>query len=254
MKDAIIKWIKSGASLQEAVRLYSIYGTNQYFKRMISLSPEMNQEMLNYQLCEMAGISEKEFKKLKNSGNQNKCLENQNKIADNAKKIADNVNLSTSPAKPKFRDEWSFLNEPGCPHELKILAADKITAWRNYTQTHSKLYSCKNKKQCYDAARTVIDNYKENQLIIKELNYYKKHKKLLGEHAIFAHLKNISRFKSMSIIDLMKKKMNIEHNIWRIHSEINKNTKPSLRTTREKRLRQKQEELAEINKILNFNE
>lgn len=151
----------------------------------------------------------------------------------------------------KLREDWPFLEKPECPEELKILVAEKITAYHNYVNAHKKLFDCTSNEEQFKTAREVIENFTENRLIQRELEYYKKQNKVLGLHPKFKYLADMRKLRSMNVIELFQKKQKLEHNIWRIKSEVEKNDKPHLYHERVKSLKDKQAEIAEIDRLLN---
>jgi hypothetical protein len=93
-----------------------------------------------------------------------------------------------------LRDEYPFLSDKNCPNELKILVADKITAFKLYTQAHAKLIKHSNgeleltQEELKEVTRDSVENFEANRAIFKELDYYKAQGKILGEHPIFKEL------------------------------------------------------------------
>ena len=63
-------------------------------------------------------------------------------------------------------------------------------------------------------------------------------------------MRKISELRSLPITKLLKKRKNLEDNIWRIQSEIKKNNKPHLLESRRERLRSRQLELEEVNRMI----
>ena len=100
MRDAVQKWLESGAEVQAGLRLLSLYAKNEHLAQLVTARPDRYKSLLIDTLCKTAGTSP----------------------------------LTTPPpsSRPAFREQWAFLSEPDCPPELKILAADKITAYRLY--------------------------------------------------------------------------------------------------------------------------
>lgn len=214
--NEISKWLNEGAGIQEGIRLLSIYAPNPRITRLAKANPKIFGHLLIDALTPFAAADQK-----------------------------------TAPVPTRqFRKDWPFLAEPTCPPELKILAADKITAYNTYVSEHRKLSSCTSLQQCFDCAKKIIENYKENRKILSEFTYYKEHRKILGEHPIFEEMKRLSDLRSLPITKLLKKKKNLEDNIWRIQSEIRKNDKPHLLESRQSRLRTRQLELAEVNRLI----
>src|SRR5690606_5961304 len=57
----------------------------------------------------------------------------------------DNSDDDNSGSEPyNFREEYPFLNNPEIPEEFKILAADKITAYKTLQEGHEKLRAISN--------------------------------------------------------------------------------------------------------------
>ena len=204
------------------------------------MQPEANRSMLEYQLKSIGKVSDAEFKKLKGT---------KKKKAESAEKIK----VEVPKPKPKFRDDFPFLRDPDCPHELMILVGYKITAYHKYIDGHKKLFECTSLEDCTATAKQIIDNYQENRLIYEELEFYKEHKQCLGKHPIFKVRRKFENFKSMSQRMLYKlHDTTIPHRIWRIESEIKKGDKPHLDTERQQRIMECKAEMAEIARLLNI--
>lgn len=219
MIDVIKRWLLSGAEVQEGLRLLDIYAPNQHLHRLVSLRPAKFKHLLVQTLSAL---------------------------------IPTPTPISISPRPPKitFREQWSFLDEPTCPNELKILAADKITAYRNYTSAHRELFDCTSQQECFSTAKKVVENFLENRKILSELAYYKEHHSLLGKHPIFGEVKRLAELRRLSVVDLFRRRDNLEEAIWRVQNEMHKGNKPHLDTTREQRLQTKRRELAEVERII----
>lgn len=154
------------------------------------------------------------------------------------------------PEKLTFRQEFPFLNLADCPIEMKILAANKLTAYHNFKEAHKALFNCISANDQFLTAKRLTENFVDNQLIWKELNHYKENGSILGKHPVFRELNKIKALRKLSPIALIEHKVKVEHNIWRIESELMKNNKPHLRVDREKRLQLRKSELAEINRLI----
>lgn len=217
MMNEVSKWLKDGAGIQEGIRLLSIYAPNPRIESLVKI----NASVFGFLLI--------------------------NALKPFASGDAASVPV---PTRRQFRRDWPFLADPTCPPELKILAADKITAYHTYTSEHRKLSSCTSLEECFERAKKIIENYKENRKILSEFTYYKEHGKTLGEHPIFSEIKRLTDLRSLPVTKLLKKKKNLEDNIWRIQSEIRKNDKPHLLDSRQERLRSRQRELAEVNRLI----
>lgn len=166
--------------------------------------------------------------------------------------------VSAKSTKPTLREDFPFLSSPTCPPELKILAANKITAYHNYCAAHKALYDCTNPDEQFQTVKQLVENFIENRQILDEFEHYKQHNHTLGVHPIFKEFEAIRQLRSLSSIELYKKKKNLEHNIWRIESQLKDAGGKSpgsqraggVNLQREKRLQQKKNELAEVERLL----
>lgn len=211
------RWIDSGAEVTEGLRLLNIYAPNAHLSMLVSLNPKKFACLL--------------IKRLQNFGTKGEKKQERKK-------------------ERTFRENWPFLSEPSCPPELKILAADKITAWINQTEGHEKLFECSSLTECFETAKKVIENFIENRNITSEFSYYLEHGNILGKHPVFSVTKKIAEMRKRSILELIRRQRNLNENIWRIRNEIRKGDKPYLLIEREARLRQRELELQEINRII----
>lgn len=134
--------------------------------------------------------------------------------------------------------------------ELQALATRKITAYRTYRNLHKKLSGCTSLQQCAQLSGQLIDAYEDNRMIWQELEYYQKHHVILGKHPAFAEFNRRKALNSMSVKQLMKRKKQVEGNIWRAKSEMAKGNKPHLDAVRQARLMGYQSELNDINRLL----
>lgn len=195
---------------------------------MVKLTPDKNLDLIVRELSKLAKIS-----------------------SDDLHQPEPTTTKSTRPSPVRsFRDEFPFLAQSDCPMELKALVTDKFSSYYRYRDLHSQLADCTSVVECANLSRDIIDSYLENRAIYAELEYYKQHRTILGKHPIFKHFHKMAVLRKMSIKDLVIKQQQIEHNIWRIESEIKKKDKPHLESERLARIEQKRAELAEVNRIL----
>lgn len=150
----------------------------------------------------------------------------------------------------RMRDEWPFLSEDDCPMELKILAADKITAWRNYSKNHEKLFSANSLEECLEAAKNCVFFYCQNRKIFSEFAHYKEHKALLGKHPIFQELDRLKDYRQMDVLSLVQKEKNLLQAIWRLKRRMGKGDRPDLDESRRELLGSKERELAEVRRLI----
>lgn len=246
----LVTWIRNGAPLSKGVSLYASMPCNNRLLEALQKNPERYQNELNAHVCALLNIPLSKFESIKKQHHAKK-----NTPGSMPRKIV-RESTTANRARPKprtFRQEWPFLSRADCPPELKALAADKISAWERYTHNHAKLFDCNNLEECRNIAHEIIKDYKENRLIWEELNYYKKHKTILGIHPVFGHYKRFKKLKEMNVVQLVKEQERTKHRIWRIESEIKKGDKPHLKAEREKRLENTRAELAELNRMLCVN-
>jgi hypothetical protein len=150
----------------------------------------------------------------------------------------------------KFREEFPFLNEPGCPPELKILASDKITAWRNYKNAHTQLFDCSRLQQCTETARNVIQNKLNNELIYEELRYYQKYRKIYGQHEIFTYMRRLRELRALKPGELVREYENTFKNIYRYTKLIASKPKPHLSLQHQAKLKELEIRIAELESLL----
>lgn len=157
---------------------------------------------------------------------------------------------STAVRTVKMRDEWPFLSEDDCPMELKILAADKITAWKNYVTNHQKLFSVGSLEDCLETAKNCVFFYCQNRKIFSEFAHYKEHKAILGKHPIFRELDRLKNYRGMDVLSLIQNEKNLLQAIWRLKRRMGKGDRPDLDESRRELLGSKERELAEVRRLI----
>lgn len=134
--------------------------------------------------------------------------------------------------------------------ELKVLAADKITAWHNYVSLHEQLFTCAGPEECFEVAKNLLENFMQNRRIFSEFAYYRENGRILGKHPIFAERKRIAGYEKMGTVSLMKKRSLLEKSIWRLEAAIRKGDRPTLTENRTRLLAAHRRELATIDQLL----
>lgn len=215
----ILTWLESGCDIRKGIILLEKYSANRMLIRLVKSNPKANKDRARAELCRIAGIKEQPKQKKRST------------------------DLS-------FRVEFPFLSQSDCPLELKVLVTDKFSSFYTYKDLHAKLFDCTDAKECANVASRILANFKENRMIFAELEYYKKHKTVLGKHPIFNHMNSLKSLRKLSIKDLVLKEQKLEHNIWRINSNLKKNDQPHLKDERLRRLAEKESELAEVKRLL----
>lgn len=216
MRIEIIGWVKSGAPLYEGIRLFALMaGKDHPFLKLLQANHQANYPILIRELCRRAGVQPEEI-----TGRQ------------------------------KFRDNWPFLNDPDCPHELKVLAADKISAYHRYTRAHELLFDCVTPAEQLATVKTLVAAFRENRDIIAEFVHYRDHKAILGKHPIFKQMKELDALRKLNPVELVKLQAKLQHNIWRTEKELASGKKPHLEQERIQSLRWKKLQLEEVGKLL----
>lgn len=224
MKEEIQNWLDNDQDPFSGINLLEKYCSDKIFIRLMKINPHKNKSKIVSKLAEIANLNYSERK---------------SKAKEPARKGK------------SFREEFPFLSSPTCPIELKALITDKFSSFYAYRDLHEKLFDCTTADECADTAAKLLDNYHENRMIYAELTYFKKHNSLLGKHPVFSHYRKIKELHNLSIKDLVLKQRQLQHNVWRIESEISKGDKPHLLEERNRRLEEKKVELAEVDRLLN---
>lgn len=201
MKFRIKKWVESGCAFSEGSRIFiELYGRDNSLGSLLKSGSKPVQFALRIVLCKYAGIKA---------------------------------------GRKKFREDYPFLKDTDCPTELKILAADKISAYHKYVSAHDQLFSCATTAEQLIVVRELVESYIDNMQIHKELKYYKEHQSPLGDHPIFAVSKLADKIRNKNIVDLIQYKKNLQDNIYRIEYELAKGKQKHLEVERRKRLEDK---------------
>ncbi|MBV5313806.1 MAG: hypothetical protein JZU47_10955 [Prolixibacteraceae bacterium] len=257
----VVNWIRSGAPLKEGIPLYASLFPDAGFLAELKKNPDDNREKLYLTFCDMMDITYQRFEQIVNEWHAKQKSTNTGSTATQPgsngqenKRSNAGTEQTQNTRKRSFRSEWPYLSDPTCPPQLKALAADKISCWERYTEAHKNLFDCSSLDECYQVAKILIDNYKENRQIYEELDYYKQHGAVLGQHRVFDQYKRFDELKGKNVIELVQLyNKTLPHRIWRIENEMKKGDKPHLNSDREARLRDVQAELAEVKRILGIN-
>lgn len=140
---------------------------------------------------------------------ENENLQDENELLKTKLEKTQNLPKIT---KESLRVEFPFLNSPDCPNELKILIADKITAWNEYLVLHDEVSKAESgelvltKEELQTKASRSIECFDENQKIYEELNAYKETGKVLGKHPIFRTLQLTREVEVMTMEEKIKYK------------------------------------------------
>jgi uncharacterized protein (UPF0297 family) len=172
-----------------------------------------NEDLLHEELRKLADISPNELKSILKSKPENITPEVVEKVVIEEKLITSTDIPEKVKKAIKLRKEFPFLNEKDCPDELKILVADMLTTHACYVKNHEKLFQNITEEQKDDIAKDVVEDYLENRQIWEELNHYKEHGAVKGEHPIFAQMEKLHKYDEMSINNLHKNRERVYGNM-----------------------------------------
>lgn len=215
---AVETWLRAGAEVTAGLLLFSQIGTNSRLPALVRINPQKYRPLLIEKLCALVGVEPPP--------------------------------AASQPPRRRLRDDFPFLRDRDCPAELKVLVADKITAYEHYVQAHNRLFDCTTLEECYLTAREAIDSFLENRAIFAELDHYRETRTVLGRHAVFARMREQRRLRSLTILELVAEQRRLKAAIWRIDDEIRKGTKPHLLTEREQRRQHKVALLNQVNELI----
>jgi hypothetical protein len=153
-------------------------------------------------------IAELEAEK-ENLESENEDLKDEN---EDLKLEVETLKLAPKLDAKAIRVEFPFLNNKDCPDELKILMADKITAWNEYLDAHDRIFKIHSGElvsadgEAAILADKAVKAFDENQKIYDELNCYQTTGKVLGVHPIFKKLQLSREVETMTADELIKYK------------------------------------------------
>ena len=122
--------------------------------------------------------------------------------------------------------------------------------YNEYSKLYPQLRGCETLEKLSTVCGKLLDAYLDNQACTRELEYYQKHRKVLGRHPFFQHFNQIYKLRAMSVRDLIREQQKTKDNIWRVNSELRKGDKPHLDGKRRQKLQQYELKLQEINNLL----
>lgn len=218
------------------------------FHRICGIQGETksNREMLEYQLLLAAGLTEKqarEYKKARITVTKEVMIPADIEVT--TKEPIKEVNVAV-----KLREDYPFLSDADCPDVLKILVANKITAYYNYRNGHERLFKSPSEGDIYMAVSDVVENYLENRLIHNELEFFKKHKKLLMRHPIFKQLKRDTQIQQMKAGELAKLMAQLKMNIWRNNKLVQEQPGSEFTHERLERIKTYEHEIRIVDRLL----
>lgn len=256
MKQEIIVWFETSRKFNTGKVLYRKYGMNKAYARMFNMSgaTKVNLDILIEEFRLMAGLSFVELNAILKKPIKKATVEPKAEIVTNelSKKETKTVPLAEIKSNPQLRvrAEFPFLNDPKCPDELTLMVGHKMAAYYGYKNGHPMLSEASTEQEQFEAVRQVVESYIVNQSLYKELNYYKKFHKILGEDKFFDKLNLLNAFAKLSTEELVKKKDNLSKYILRDEDNLRDPKKEHLRLKTSKRIDQRRWELKEVEEML----
>lgn len=268
MKEEILNYLQTDRSFDAGFKLYRKYGRNNAFIRKFNLQGDnpKNLEFLHFQLFKLTGLPTRQFDQMmvaeiEDAPATASPVTSKESPAPEPVEGVEGVEGTDGPGKPKtaleavkfkLRDEFPFLSSKLCPDSLKVLVADMMTAYENYTRAHEELYNVTDENEAFAAADKLIENYLDNRAIWKELNHFKNTGTILGEHAYFAAQKRRGDLMKKSVPELIKLKEQLEMNIWRNKKKMDDDPKPHLLKQRQERIAGYETDLQIVKSLLNI--
>lgn len=248
MKDQVLNYLQSDRSYDAAVRLLNkIPGASLALRaraQRVSANAEMHQT-INYQLCKLVGITEAQMDALLKQPLADAPSNSEPKLVESNEAPSKDVGRGAA-----LRMEFPFLLDKDCPMELKVLVADKMNAYYEFKEKHAQLFDATTEEELAAAVQGSVEAYIDNQLIYRELDHYREHKKVLGEHPIFTKMKLQEEIGKLSGADLVKRRNAVVKSINSAKAAIEKGDRPDLDEKRQETISQRTVELEIIDQKL----
>lgn len=258
-KGKFLHYMATDRSFNGGVALYQQYGSNPYVKRRFNLLKPSESSTKDVQqiLARELGVNDALFHHLMilPLGHPHLDKYRMKKVSKRKprKKVENLKNASFTEAEKKnlsLREQFPFLDDPNLSPDFKILVADMISSYRKASTGHSALFDNKDNDSLFFDGKVVIENYVNNQLIYRELEYYQEHGEILGEHPHFKLKNEREELSAKTSLQLGKEKEKIERRIAENKSKIAFGDRPDLEDKREAKIKELQYLLSVIVSIL----
>lgn len=265
----IFNWLNTGSDPKVGVQLFQTYiNDNPLVTRILSSNPSSHLHFVRHALTvymdsevakrpvqipdpdQLQQLNEK-IESLESE--KQELSETNEELQDQNSELEQRINgQHADPVKktPSLREQFPFLADPDCPNELKILAADKITAYNKVIEYYNALSDCLTDQQLFSTVRNLVHWYKINHGIKKEFVHYKNKNTVLGKHDIFVEYQDLQDLKKLSALQLAELKTQVENNIRHLQKQIKKNNRPDLLIRREEKMRKYKMKLEAIIALL----
>jgi hypothetical protein len=254
MKDQVLNYLKTDRSFDGAVRLLNkIPGASLALRaRAQRVAPNAEfHEAINYQLCKLVGITEQQMAALlKEPLGAAEIVISDIQEARSVKATEFHAPEPEVKRGAALRQEFPFLLDKDCPMELKVLVADKMNAFYTFKANHEQLFEATTEQELAAAVEGSVEAFIDNQLIYRELDHYREHKKVLGEHPIFTKLKLQEEIGKLSGADLVKRRNAVIKSINSAKAAIEKGDRPDLDEKRQETIAHRTMELELVDQKL----
>lgn len=263
MKEKVLAILNSDQSDSEKFNaLFSIYrntqGRNESLVRYFNLQGFKKDTFddLVYQIKKLVGVSDFDVATFERKDVEAKTkhivseidIANNPELTDQGISTGDEIEFNTHDDKDdetggeedngkkdpvSFREEYPFFNNPDVPEEFKILASDKITAFKILQKGHEILLAAGNgesdlsEEELAVLATEVAEADELNALIKEEFDHYQETGEILGKHRIFSERNLVKKIEQMTGEDKSKRITNLGTYIRRDKKKLAEQTDPT---------------------------
>lgn len=215
MKETIIGYLSGARPYAEGVALYERFGRNPALKRSFRMNPgsRLSRLTLIEELRKLAGLSPAQLDRIERRAAETAPT-------PPATAPGDNGGLTRATpgevSKIRFRDRFPFLKSADCPDILKVLVNDMFTSYDAYRTAHNALSALPDgapAEETAPLAATAVDEMLNDRMIWDELEHYREHNSLLGEHPKAREWQRWGEYRSLSDFELMRRGKNAASNI-----------------------------------------
>lgn len=232
-KNRVVTWAGRGFNIEEGIQIFLSYNHNVFYMNNVrSKPPDEALATLKTEFFFKTGVTVDEQNAIRDAAfvelEEERILEEkiyndpdlQARIKEEQKERAEREETHV-----RLREEFPFLNEADCPDEFEDIVQEMVSAYYRYKKKHKLLFDSDptDLKNCFSSARGVVEPFLQNRLCWRELNHYKLHGEILGEHALFRNKKRYQELKAMNTYELtVYATNNLKRNISYNNSNINR--------------------------------
>ncbi len=224
MQEKILQWLKTDRFYNRGVALYQTFGKSLSLKAILNRQGETpyNKNLLTEELRKLAKIDPDELKHIlsqpveKSAEPVSEAEHVEPANPDTTPPVTEPTEAGKKKSIPpgirkgiRLREEFPFLSSPDCPHELKILVSDMLTAFENYKAAHDGLFLAESPEQFSALSKTEVEQFLENRAIWDELNHFKVNAAILGKHPVFHERIAFEALRKLNSADLSRERTNL---------------------------------------------